>query len=247
LKYLVVIVDMWLVILFYVLSSFALESQPVKGANSTSDLAAASFQAKGTINISLPELSFSAQFVARIVGEDSAGISFYGPMAVLLVKAFSNKEFFEYYDVFNNWAITGIPTSENIYKSSRIPLSFVDIVRLFKGQLILPTDSLVEQRKDGNKVLYSHKSGEIVNFFLMENSKLVQFQQKNLEDKIILNILFPEYQTIGNYTLPKKILLQLEERKGTVSLIIDQIDFNVDTTKSFSFNIPKSVEVFRFE
>lgn len=238
---------MFLFIMMFFLSGFILVGQVAKSENPANDLTSVMFQAKGTINFTLPEANFSAQFVAKIVGEDSAVISFYGPMAVLLVKAFSNKEYFEYYDVFNNWAIIGMPTSENIYKSSRIPLGFVDIIRLFKGQLILPIDSLVEQRKDGNRVLYSYKSGEIVNFFLTENSQLVQFQQKNLEDKIILNILFPEYQTIGNYTLPKKILLQLEERKGSVSLVIDQVDFNVDTTKSFSFNIPKSVEIFRFE
>ncbi len=233
--------------MIYLCLSFTLFCQTEKGINQSNNILSLSYQAKGTINFSLPGLSFSAQFVAKIVGNDSASISFYGPMGVVLVKAYSNRNFFEYYDVFNNWAIIGNPTRENIYKSSRVPLSFSDIIYLFKGQMFYPLDSLRIEKNDGDKILYSFRTNVFVDFFLVENSRLVQFQKKNYEDKIIVNIAFQEYLNVGEYTLPKKYFMQLEERKGNVSINIDQIDFTIDTSKPFSFNIPKSVEIFNFE
>ncbi len=233
--------------MFYFCFSLSLFCQTEKGIDKGNDLLSISYQAKGTINFSLPELSFSAQFVAKIVGNDSASISFYGPMGVILVKAYSDKNFFEYYDVFNNWAIVGNPTRENIYKASRVPLSFIDIIYLFKGQLLYPFDSLRIEKNDDGKILYSYRTNEFVDFFLVENSRLVQFQKKNYEDKIVVNIAIPEYLNVDEYTFPKKYFMQLEERKGNVSINIDQIEFNVDTSRPFSFNIPKSVEIFNFE
>lgn len=233
--------------MFYFCFSLSLFCQTEKGIDQGNDILSISYQAKGTINFSLPELSFSAQFVAKIVGNDSASISFYGPMGVILVKAYSDKNFFEYYDVFNNWAIIGNPTRENIYKASRVPLSFIDIIYLFKGQLLYPLDSLRIEKNDNDKILYSYRTNEFVDFFLVENSRLVQFQKKNYEDKIVVNIAIPEYLNVGEYTFPKKYFMQLEERKGNVSINIDQIEFNVDKSRPFSFNIPKSVEIFNFE
>lgn len=206
------------------------------------------FEAKGKINFALPNLNFTAQFEAKIVGEDSAVISIFGPMGVLLAKVFSNNEYFAYYDVLNNWAVVGVPSREKIYQASRVPLSFLDFIRLFKGQFLYPTDSMKNTKMDAEKILYSVKTTDFVDFFLCDgNAKIIQYQKKNTEDKIILNILYPEYFANDTLLLPKKYILQIEERKGTVGLEIENLNWDVDLTRPFSFAIPKSVEIFKYE
>lgn len=203
--------------------------------------------AKGKIDFNLPNLTFSAQLEAKIVAEDSATMSFYGPMGVLLAKVYSNKEHFQYYDVFNNWAVVGTPTREKIYEASQVPLCFVDFVRLFKGQLLFPLDSMKNSQLEGGKRLFSYKGKNFVDFFLVDSTdKLVQFQKKSFDDKVLLNILYPEYVSKGELLFPKRYLMGIEERKGTISVVIEKLEFDFDTTKPFSFNIPKSVEIFEF-
>ncbi|MCX7909368.1 MAG: DUF4292 domain-containing protein [Ignavibacteria bacterium] len=205
-------------------------------------------EVKGRINFALPKLNFSAQFEARIVAEDSAVLSVFGPMGVLLAKAFSNNENFVYYDVFNNWAVIGTPTREKIFKAARVPLGFRDFVRLFKGQLIHPIDSMRNKKLDDNRVLYSYKSGDFVDFSLCNNdSLLIQFQKKNLDDKVVLNISYPEYFSKDGKKFPKKYILEIEERNGTVSLDVEKINFGFDLTNPFSFSVPKTVEIFEYK
>ncbi len=202
---------------------------------------------RGKIDFALSNLNFSAQFEAKIVGEDSAVMSFYGPMGVLLAKVFANKDYFQYYDVFNNWAVVGTPTREKIFEASQVPLSFLDFIRLFKGQILYPLDSLKNSKQEGGRRLFSYVGNNFVDFFLVDNNdRLLQFQKKSKDDKILLNIVYPEYFNSEGDAFPKRYIMQIEERKGNVSLVIDKIEYTFDTSKPFSFYIPKSVEIFEF-
>lgn len=204
--------------------------------------------AKGKINFALENLNFTAQFEAKIVGEDSAVLSFYGPMNVLVGKAYSNRERFVYYDILNNWAVVGSPNAKNVFQAAQIPLSFVDFVRLFKAELLYPDDSLKSTALENGKLLLTYKSQSFVDFFLFDkNQRLIQYQKKNLEDKIVINITYPEFHSDENFTLPKKYLLLVEARKGYISVEIEKFSFDFDMSKPFSFQLPKTVEIFRYE
>ncbi|MCX7879723.1 MAG: DUF4292 domain-containing protein [Ignavibacteria bacterium] len=209
------------------------------------------FEAKGKINIVMTGVNLSAQFVARVVGEDSATISFYGPMGVILGKVFSNNDFFIYYDVFNNWAVVGRPTREKIFKASGIPLSFLDFIRLFKGELLFPRDSLIlrNEIQQENRKLFAYFSESFVDFFLVSSNDeiLLQYQKKNSEGKIVLNLIYKDYFEIDSAIFPKKYYLQVSERQGYVEIEVENLKFAFEPTKPFSFEIPKSVEVFVFD
>jgi hypothetical protein len=236
-----------LLLAMLLLVQFAVAQESSKTATAGEDSLPQVVFAKGKVDFALQNLNFSAIFEAKMVGEDSAVISFFGPMGVLLGKAFSNRERFVYYDVFNNWAVVGKPTREKIFNASQVPLSFVDFVRLFKGALLYPLDSMKSYKTENGKSLFSYKGKDFVDFFLVDDSlKLLQFQKKSLEDKILINILYTEYFNEKGILFPKKYIMQIEERKGYVSLAIESLSFEVDTTKQFSFHIPKSVEIFEF-
>lgn len=242
---------MWLVLLMIVLfdaKTLYPQERIEKGANFVADTVPEVIQAKGRIIFALPGLNFTAQFDARVVGEDSAMIAFYGPMGVLLGKAMANKEYFEYYDVFNNWAVVGVPTREKIFEASQVPLNFTDIVRLFKGKILYDPDSLNNTKREEDKVLFSYKGSDFVDFFLVNRkNQVLQFQRKSYSDKVLLNILYAEYFEDGKENLPKKIIMQIEEQKGSVTMEIEKVIYDFDLARPFSFQIPKSVEVFRFE
>ncbi len=204
--------------------------------------------AKGKINFALENFNFTAQFEAKIVEEDSAVLSLYGPMNVLVGKAYSNRERFIYYDILGNWAAIGIPTAEKVFEAAQIPLGFVDLVRLFKAELLYPNDSLKYSLLENGKTLLTYKSQSFVDFFLFDqDNKLVQYQKKNLEGKIVINITYPEFLSIENFTFPKKYVLLVEARKGYISIETEKVILDFDMSKPFSFQVPKSVEIFRYE
>ncbi len=208
-----------------------------------------SIQYKGKMTIIMAGLNFTAQFIARVAGEDSTAISFFGPMGVLLGKVFANKDYFQYYEALHNWAVVGKSDRKNIQNASTIPLAFIDFVRLFEGKACYPKDSLtlVENSSNG-KILFAKRDIDFIDFFLYtkDDSHLLQFQKKNSHDQIVLNILYPEYAEFNGYRLPRRYIMQVAEGKGSITIEIQEINFNVAFGQPFSFQIPKSAEVYKY-
>jgi hypothetical protein len=215
----------------------------------SSKILPATIQYKGRMTIIMAGLNFTAQFIARVAGEDSTAISFFGPMGVLLGKVFANKDYFQYYETLHNWAVVGKSDRKNIQNASTIPLAFVDFIRLFEGKACYPKDSLtlVENSPNG-KILFAKKDIGFIDFFLYtkEDFRLIQFQKKNSHDQIVLNILYPEYTEFNGYRLPSRYIMQVTEGKGSVTIEIQEVSFNITFDQPFSFQIPKSAEVYKY-
>lgn len=209
-----------------------------------------SLQFRGKISITMSGINLSAQFTASLVGEDSATLSFYGPMGVILGKVFANKNYFAFYDIMNNWAVVGKPTRENIFNASQVPLSFVDFVRLFRGEIPVKDDSLrlIEKHSYAEKTLYFKISGQFVDFYLINNktNKLWQYQNKSQNGQILINLNIPEYTEFEGQLYPKKYIMQISERRGNVIMEIEDIQSNENFYKPFSFVIPRGVELFPY-
>lgn len=207
-------------------------------------------QFHGKISITMRGMNLSSQFSASLVGEDSATLSFFGPMGVILGKLFVNKNYFAFYDVMNNWAVVGKPTRENIFNASQVPLSFVDFVRLFRGEIPVDDDSLllIDEQSNAEKTLYYKISGQFIDFFLLNNktNKLRQYQKKTFNGQILINLNIPEYTEFEGQLHPKKYVMQISECRGNVILEIEDIQSSESFSKPFSFVIPKSVELFPY-
>lgn len=208
------------------------------------------FEFRGKISITMSGMNLSAQFTASLVGEDSATLSFFGPMGVILGKVFANKNYFAFYDVMNNWAVVGKPTRENIFNASQVPLSFVDFVRLFRGEIPVEDDSLrlIEKQSNAERTLYYKISGQFVDFYLINNktNKLWQYQNKSQNGQILINLNIPEYTEFEGQLYPKKYIMQISERRGNVIMEIEDIQSNENFSKPFSFVIPRGVELFPY-
>lgn len=206
-------------------------------------------QYEGKITIIMAGLNFTAQFIARVAGEDSAAISFFGPMGVILGKIFANKDYFQYYETLHNWAVVGKSDGKNIQSASTIPLAFTDFIRLFEGKSYYPKDSLmlVENSPNG-KMLFAKKDNDFIDFFLYtkDDFRLLQFQKKNSHNQIVLNILYPEYSEFSGYRLPRRYIMQVTEGNGSVTIEIQEVSFNITFDQPFSFQIPKSAEVYKY-
>lgn len=206
-------------------------------------------QYKGKMTIIMAGLNFTAQFIARVAGEDSTSISLFGPMGVILGKIFASKDYFQYYETLHNWAVVGKSDRKNIRNASTIPLAFVDFVRLFKGKAYYPQDSLVLVENSSNgKILFAKRDIDFIDFFLYakDDFRLLQFQKKNSHDQIVLNILYPEYTEFNGYRLPNRYIMQVSEGKGSVTVEVQEVQFNVTFDQPFSFQIPKSAEVYKY-
>lgn len=241
-------------LLIFLLLSIAVEvssSQVVGEMNfpDSSSILPRTIQYKGKMTIIMAGLNFTAQFIARVAGEDSTAISFFGPMGVILGKVFANKDYFQYYETLHNWAVVGKSDRKNIQNASTIPLAFVDFIRLFEGKACYPKDSLVLVENSSNgKILFAKKDTDFIDFFLYtkDDLRLLQFQKKNSHDQIVLNILYPEYAEFHGYLLPRRYIMQVAEGKGSITVEIQEVNFDPTFDQPFSFQIPKSAEVYKY-
>lgn len=207
-------------------------------------------QFRGKISIVMSGMNLTAQFTASLVDEDSATLSFYGPMGVILGKVYANQNYFAFYDVMNNWAVIGKPTRENIFNASQVPLSFMEFLRLFRGEIPVDKDSLrlIEEQSNTEKTLFYKISGQFIDFFLINNktNKLRQYQKKSLNGQILINLNMPEYTEFEEQLYPKKFIMQISERRGSVIMEIEDIQSSENFSQPFSFVIPRGVELFPY-
>ena len=199
----------------------------------------------GTIQTNLPDMNQSAEFSLSIADDDSASISIYGPLGMMIGKLYATPGYFIFLNVFTAEALEGKPTMSNLKAAINIPLEYSDFIRILTAAPAQDPASYILQpgRKD-EKELYKSKQANFADFALINtsNGNIEQYQRKTADDKIIFTSVYEDYNKEQNHNLPKKIILQFPELKGSVVLEISKYDINPDFSKPFRFNIPSTVK-----
>ena len=93
----------------------------------------------GKLIANTPERSGSLSTQIKIAGRDSLFMRIIAPFGFEVARLYSTEKEFQFYNVFQNEAFQGEPSSENLKKVSDMDLSFSDLIKISRCEV--PGDS----------------------------------------------------------------------------------------------------------
>lgn len=185
----------------------------------------------------------------KIAAYDSVSLNLNGPMGIALGKLFASPQKFVYFNIFEKIAFEGSPNSRNLQAAARINLDYNDLISILRNETPNKKDELKEYSSDKDKEIYINKRNNYVEFIVFNKAKdrILQYQRKDLDNKLIFRAEFLEFEKISNSFLPKKINVEFPEIKTKLKLEINEYKIFDKFEKPFSFQLPKSVRIINLD
>ncbi len=187
----------------------------------------------------------------KIAGTDSVSMvfSFFG---MTVGKIFATRDYFLFYNIFENTAMEGIPNSAGLREAIKIDLSYETMVKLLKCQPPGPDSSYTIAKgadiAEGQRLFVNKSDTNYVEYILYSYSEkaMLQYQRKSMNGKIILNVFYEDYVSIDGFALAEKIVLKFPPAGAEQKYIMNSIEVNTKFEKPFAFKTPSSVRKYRF-
>ena len=207
--------------------------------------------ASGSVIMNYPEGSNSGRFKLTAAGADSLLFEIYGPFGISIGKLFARKDYFLMLNSFSAEAFEGIPDEESLSKALQMPVSFSELIRLFRNETPgEPGDfEIHSQNAEIKDLLFKNgKTPGYAEFVLYspDQGGIVQYQKKIESKGMVLNARFSEFDDFEGYRLPKKIKMFFPEPEGSITFDIDNYSIN-EENGAFSFSLPSSIKPVRIQ
>jgi len=197
------------------------------------------------MNVVYNDFNQTANARVRVAGRDSLAMEITA-FGIPVAKLFMSKDKFVFLDLFNGKVIEGKSSAANMARVTNIPLSFDDFVCLLRCEAPFPADKYSNEGKtsSGSIVLkYDRPDNNREFIALDEKDKLMkQYQRKDNEGTLLMNINYAENENLGSESFPKKVQLQAPLSKFKLSVESKDIQINTVFTESFRFKIPQGIE-----
>lgn len=158
-----------------------------------------------------------------ISGADSVTMSLIGPFGVALGKLYADKNYFQFYNIFESTVIEGVPNEENFRKAVSLNVSFSDFVQIAR---CVPPGNLAEYKlfsTDSVKMeaLYRRQPSDSTAEYVLlslRDGNILQFQRKSQSGAIIINAFFRDYVDINGFFLAGKIVMDFPEANASLTI-----------------------------
>ena len=167
-------------------------------------------------------------------------------LGITAARIFSDQNSFKALNLIENKLYTGKPDKENFEKAVDINLSFDDLMSLVRNE---PGGEISEfkiaERIDDESILYFRYFKDDYIEYVKYNFKegyITQYQQKNDDNELLLNVFFSEPIEIDKKVLPKEISCNLSGDKGSIKFMFDEIKLVDSFERELDFDVPKSIE-----
>ncbi|MCX6153973.1 MAG: DUF4292 domain-containing protein [Candidatus Kapabacteria bacterium] len=195
------------------------------------------------------DASASGKFI--LCRRDSLSLSISGPFGISIGKLFSRKDYFLFYNTYQNEIYEGTPTVENLSHAVRIPLSYSDLVALIRAET--PESALIFKEsardKDLGTIDFKAKNASNEDVFVKlnnKNSSILEYSRRNSEGELI-HVTYTTYFKISGFYRPKKINIRFPQSEVEIEIIENETKINKKPEKPLSFNKPDDVPVKRLE
>lgn len=203
---------------------------------------------KGQVTFKAKETQLAGNYKTELSGTDSLALTLFGPMQIAAGKLYARKDYFLFYDVFNNKAYEGTPNAQNLKSAFQIELSFDDMIKLFKGEV--PYDSefyKFDQNLEKGKLFKYKAPGEYVDFALVDSKgSLVRYQRKLTDGSLALNVQYSDYEAQGEFLLPGKVVFSFPAYEAIVTFEADDYKINEQYQKPFLFSVPSDIKRIKY-
>jgi hypothetical protein len=201
---------------------------------------------KGTITSTLNNQVISADCSIKIAGIDSISITLFGPLGITAGKLYAREDYFVYYNVLTNEVFEGNPTSENLNRMIMIPLSYIDLIKSLRHEVVGESNDFKHVSDAGSSVILFKNiaSGNYADFALFDDSNkcITRYQRKSLDGKVIYNIVYSDFSDFSGHILPKKDVFTFSSSEGGINLEISKIEINKPFETGFILKIPSGIK-----
>ena len=218
----------------------------------------ANIRIRASIRIKFPDMSNSANAVIEMAKKDSILISITGPFGISAGKLYANPNEFIMNNNLQNMTFTGIPTEKNIMQIVNIPLSFNDLMSIFRTSISQNTNdydynselstnelSLFQLKEFSDETANERLYEELI--YVNLNNDIVKMERKNILGQTIIVANFAEHSTVGKYRFANKLNLDFPILNGNVEIKISDISIILQPTTPMRFSKPRSYQERRYE
>ncbi len=200
---------------------------------------------KASMNVRLKDFQQAASAVIRIADRDSLAMEIMA-FGIPVAKLYMNKSKFMFMDLFNGRLVEGPATAANMANVTNIPLSFDDFICLLRCESPFPASvySLEGTTKSGNSVWRFDRPDNNREFIALnyKDSVMKQYQRKDNDGTLLMNITYADIMTIDSHLFPKKVQVQAPGSQFSMTVENKEIILNSTLNEPFLFKIPQGIE-----
>lgn len=199
----------------------------------------------GNISSVISGQSVSAYCKMILVGTDSASMTLYGPMGMLVARLYAKPDYFVFYNTITSEGFEGKPTKENLQKILNVPLNFIEFARLVRNEMTDNPENFLQlsNKLENDKIVYKNTANKDYAEFCLFSAdlkSLEQYQRKGKDGSMLLNFIYQNFETVLNYSLPRKFIFKFPLMDGSVVFEADNVEINQIIDKPFNISVPKS-------
>ena len=211
----------------------------------------ANIRIRASISFRFPDMSNSANAVIEMAKKDSILITISGPFGITVGRLYANQNEFIMNNNLQNTTFTGIPTEKNIMQIANIPLSFNDLMTIFRTSTPQNPSSYIYDCKL-SLFRFIDFSGEATGLyeefiFTNLNNDIARIERKNILGETVIVASFFDHYTVGNHRFARRINLNFPTLNGNVEIKISDVSLIPQPTNPMRFAKPRSYKEYRFE
>lgn len=201
-----------------------------------------SLSVTGSVSTTGAQAMSGLPFEAAVV-EDTMQMTMSGPFGITAAKIYAQPDTFVVVNYFMREVIDGDPEAPSLTSALPIPMTVSDLRMLVRGRLPGDLTRFVRgvDRSD-ESVLFTTVNQDGVEYALIDTAKslLRQYQRKNKEGAMVLNITFGDVRTVNGVDVPHSVDVAFDDRKQTVAFRFTSVIVNEPITAGLDVKIPPS-------
>lgn len=178
-----------------------------------------------------------------IVDEDTMRMTTSGPFGITAARLYAQPDSFVMVNYLMREVYVGHPDSPSLLSVLPVPISVTDMRMLIRGKLHgdLGRFTRGETRAD-ESVLFVAKSSSHVEFALVDTllGVLKQYQRKNADGKISIDVMFRDVRLIDEVYVPHAIDVQYDDKRQSVGFRFASVNANRLLREKLTVSVPPS-------
>jgi len=198
---------------------------------------------EGRLSSSGAQAMSGATFTAVVDTNDDAMLRMGGPFGITAARMVVTANAFTLVNYLTQEVWDGDPNAPALRTAMHLPVPAADMMALLRGRV--PGDPSrfrrTEDRSD-NKLLFTARDTRRVEYLLVDPDRgvIVQYQTKDLEGRLELDVAFQDLRRVQGYTLPYKVILAAADRTQTATVEVDEITLDVQVDRPLRLDRPSS-------
>jgi hypothetical protein len=168
-----------------------------------------------------------------------------GPFGMTAAKMYARPDTFVMVNYLMQQVWDGDPRSPTLKTATHLPLPAADLLILMRGRAPGNVDRFTrESIRDDGTILFRSKGASRVEYLLVDPEKnlLRQYQVKNVEGEVELDMAFLDVRVIDGVHLPHEIRMATQNRTQTATVEVTSMTINKAITEPLQITIPSSYE-----